>query len=31
VLRAQFADGKMDAETFKRLLNTYNQQKRGKE
>lgn len=28
VLRAQFAEGKMDTETFKRLLNAYQQQKR---
>lgn len=31
VLRAQFADGKMEAGTFKKLLNAYQQQKKGNE
>src|SRR5436305_137180 len=31
VLRAQFADGRMDAETFKKLLHSYNQQKKANE
>src|SRR6266478_1648422 len=29
VLRAQFADGKLDASTFKQLLNAYQEQKKG--
>ena len=29
VLRAQFADGKLDASTFKQLLNEYQKQKKG--
>jgi len=29
VLRAQFADGKLDASTFKQLLNEYQEQKKG--
>src|SRR6476660_6514920 len=31
LLRAQFADGKLEASTFKRLLSTYQEQKRGSE
>jgi len=29
VLRAQFADGKLEASTFKQLLNAYQEQKKG--
>src|SRR5438309_9775159 len=29
LLRAQFADGKLDSATFKQLFNSYQQQKRG--
>ncbi len=29
LLRAQFADGKLDSSTFKRLLSVYQQQKKG--
>jgi hypothetical protein len=31
VLRAQFADGKLDAATFKQLLGAYQEQKKGSE
>jgi hypothetical protein len=31
VLRAQFADGKLDAATFKQLLTAYHEQKKGSE
>ena len=31
VLRAQFADGKLDASTFKQLLGAYQKQKKGSE
>ncbi len=31
ILRAQFADGKLDASTFKQLLAAYQQQKKGSE
>jgi hypothetical protein len=31
VLRAQFADGKLDAATFKQLLTAYQEQKKGEE
>jgi len=31
VLRAQFADGKLDATTFKQLLTAYQEQKKGSE
>ena len=31
VLRAQFADGKLDASTFKQLLSAYQEQKKGSE